>query len=372
MRSDFRRSKIMCLCLCLTCGLCFSSCGETGSGAAQKRHSSDSQSTTTVTASAPAENSPENVGTQADHLGIKDDIRALFGHERKSTTTTTTFTTTTTNAAEYEKELRSMYTLTMDDNYVVTRSGSIGDDLTWKITFNGQTVLERNAEDELTFKYDWYGSGNYTITLISFEGGEYRPVSNTIEYSVVPSDKRSSADEERILKLKKKLKSMCAISYSFDSAADDTVKIEKRIGLICDPDHDGYMEDVAFYAGKAYSGGNIQSVYCSDLDVPLPDSYDDSLTYYVWFDADTKQDYLCIVSVSGSDVTAEDACTGDILWSKSDKNGCTLFGKQVSAEELENVGFYQNALTFNADTAPDNDHVWVSRDHKPVLEGMYS
>ena len=372
MRSDFRRSKIMCLCLCLTCGLCFSSCGETGSGAAQKRHSSDSQTITTVTASAPAENSPENVGTQADHLGIKDDIRALFGHERKSTTTTTTFTTTTTNAAEYEKELRSMYTLTMDDNFVVTRSGSIGDDLIWKITFNGQTVLERNAESELTFKYDWYGAGDYTITLTSFISGEYRPVSNTVEYTISPKDTRVSPNEESILKLKKSLKSICSRSYSFDSDADDTVYLEKRMGVICDPNHDGYMESIVFYAGTSNSGSNIQQVYCSDRDIFLPDSYDDSLTYYVWFDADTKQDYLCKVTVSDSETTAKDAFTDDILWSKSDKNGCTLFGKQVSAEELENLGFYENALTFNTDTEPDNDNVWVSRNNKPSFEGMYS
>ena len=59
--------------------------------------------------------------------------------------------------------------------------------ITWRIIRNDRRVLERNANGELLLEsdYQWIkgDDGKFTIYLIAYIDGQYRRVSNIIEYS---------------------------------------------------------------------------------------------------------------------------------------------------------------------------------------------
>ncbi len=85
-----------------------------------------------------------------------------------------------------ETEVVETFTLTLDDDYCITRDEvEYEDSLTWHIEFNGRTVLERGATNELVLDtHKWVGSdyGTYTIWLEQFINGTYIRTSNIIEY----------------------------------------------------------------------------------------------------------------------------------------------------------------------------------------------
>ena len=92
-----------------------------------------------------------------------------------------------------EKPLEDYFHLTLEDDYAITRDDHSGfKNLGWVIKRNGKTVLDRNANGELTLepRLQWIQGedGDFAIYLTAFVDGQYRRVSNVIEYTHLPSD----------------------------------------------------------------------------------------------------------------------------------------------------------------------------------------
>ena len=88
-------------------------------------------------------------------------------------------------AFQFEDEI---YTLTLKDDYTVVRNdvNYQAHNLCWRIIYNGNIVLERNAENELEYKYFSSAPGTYQIYLTEFnsEFGGYVRISNIVEYTI--------------------------------------------------------------------------------------------------------------------------------------------------------------------------------------------
>lgn len=88
------------------------------------------------------------------------------------------------DVVEYDIPAAYPYNLSLS-GYTVTRTGSLGDNLSWVVIKNGATVLQRNAANELSYTYFSNTPGSdISIYLVQFINGYYQPVSNTAEYSV--------------------------------------------------------------------------------------------------------------------------------------------------------------------------------------------
>ena len=92
-----------------------------------------------------------------------------------------------------EVPLEENFHLTLEDDYTITRDDHSGfKNLRWVIKRNGKTVLDRNANGELTLepRLQWIQGedGDFAIYLTAFVDGQYRRVSNVIEYTHLPSD----------------------------------------------------------------------------------------------------------------------------------------------------------------------------------------
>lgn len=92
-----------------------------------------------------------------------------------------------------EKPLEDFFHLTLEDDYTITRDESDAfKDITWRVIRNGHVILERNANGELMLEThsQWIDGedGDFAIYLIAFVDGQYRRVSNVIEYTHLPSD----------------------------------------------------------------------------------------------------------------------------------------------------------------------------------------
>ena len=89
------------------------------------------------------------------------------------------------NVIEYQVPASLPYTLSVDGSYQITRTGNLGDNLTWVIVKDGNIVLQRNAANELSYKYYINTSGsNFEVYFHQFIDGYYQIVSNTVQYSV--------------------------------------------------------------------------------------------------------------------------------------------------------------------------------------------
>lgn len=88
-------------------------------------------------------------------------------------------------AFQFEDEI---YTLTLKDDYTVVRNdvNYQAHNLGWRIIYNGNIVLERNAENELEYKYFGTSPGTYEIYLTEYnsEFGGYVRISNIVEYTI--------------------------------------------------------------------------------------------------------------------------------------------------------------------------------------------
>ena len=88
------------------------------------------------------------------------------------------------NIVEYTVPASYPYTLSLS-NYTVSRSGNLGDNVSWVIIKNGAVVLQRNASNELSYTYFSNTSGStIAIYLHQWIDGYYQPVSNTLTYTV--------------------------------------------------------------------------------------------------------------------------------------------------------------------------------------------
>ncbi|MGN1423956.1 MAG: hypothetical protein ACI4XA_11310 [Oscillospiraceae bacterium] len=56
--------------------------------------------------------------------------------------------------------------------------------LGWMVFFNGEQVLHRNAENELSYTYFLNEPGYYEIYLTAYVQGQYVPISNTVSYTI--------------------------------------------------------------------------------------------------------------------------------------------------------------------------------------------
>lgn len=87
---------------------------------------------------------------------------------------------------EEKRQIRNPVQLTIDKKYTVTRPDNLDfSSLTWVIVRNGEITLERNAENELSYRYKNTARGYYEIYLKAFIDGEYMPVSNTVSYEII-------------------------------------------------------------------------------------------------------------------------------------------------------------------------------------------
>lgn len=77
------------------------------------------------------------------------------------------------------------YQVSVDENHLLTRSGSLGDYVTWVIVENGTIVLKRWAQNEKSYTYfNNQSQGFYQVWLIQGIDGYYQRVSNIIEYTM--------------------------------------------------------------------------------------------------------------------------------------------------------------------------------------------
>ena len=81
--------------------------------------------------------------------------------------------------------VEELVTLTMDDEYTVTRPNVTGYmNLGWTVVYNGEVVLNRNAENEYSYQYYLTDPGIYEIYLTAYISGQYVPISNKLEYTI--------------------------------------------------------------------------------------------------------------------------------------------------------------------------------------------
>ena len=52
------------------------------------------------------------------------------------------------------------------------------------VFYNGEQVLHRNAENELSYTYFYTAPGEYEIYLTAYVHGQYVPISNTVSYTI--------------------------------------------------------------------------------------------------------------------------------------------------------------------------------------------
>lgn len=89
------------------------------------------------------------------------------------------------NIVEYTPGITDLFELNLGSDYELHRSGQYGDNLQWVIEKDGEIVLERYAGNELSYTYFNNTEGSrFRVWLKQFINGEYRVVSNTIEYEV--------------------------------------------------------------------------------------------------------------------------------------------------------------------------------------------
>lgn len=75
--------------------------------------------------------------------------------------------------------------ITIDENHTVTRPEVEGySNLGWMVFYNGEQVLHRNAENELSYTYFYTAPGEYEIYLTAYVHGQYVPISNTVSYTI--------------------------------------------------------------------------------------------------------------------------------------------------------------------------------------------
>lgn len=78
-------------------------------------------------------------------------------------------------------------TISVDEGYTISRSEVIGNarNLGWVIQENGVTVLERNAEQQMKYRYYALKQGfTYAVYLQAWDGKAYVPISNKVNFTV--------------------------------------------------------------------------------------------------------------------------------------------------------------------------------------------
>ncbi len=101
------------------------------------------------------------------------------------------------NIVEYTPGITDQFELELGSDFELSRSGVLGDALTWVIEKDGQVVLERNASNELSYTYFLnVDQSKYRVWLKQFVDGQYQVVSNIIEYEVGQTEFELSVDQQ--------------------------------------------------------------------------------------------------------------------------------------------------------------------------------
>ena len=75
------------------------------------------------------------------------------------------------------------YDLTIDSTYTLHRSGELGDSMSWVVIKNGNVVLQRNAANELSYKYYSNTPGStIEVYLQAWAGSSYEQISESVIY----------------------------------------------------------------------------------------------------------------------------------------------------------------------------------------------
>lgn len=250
--------------------------------------------------------------------------------------------------APAEENLTELYTLTVDDTGLVTRTEGVYEhNLTWVIECNDRIELERNAENEMTYRPMDYGSGTYRVWLKAYVQG-YQQVSNTVEFtrpSANQNQQNHTDDWTQSIIMTKKghMKHLVQRIVGYGMP-------EYKLGFVIDPDHDGYYNGVVFCAGTGDDGELVQYVYDNDsssihfgTELYAEDGIE--CTLGIWCDAANGRDYIVRIE---SDGTAYDCCTEEII-----------------PDFAEDINFF----TFTDADPSDRDHFYVSYDGIPEWEG---
>ncbi|MBQ8941414.1 MAG: hypothetical protein IJ062_06200 [Firmicutes bacterium] len=250
------------------------------------------------------------------------------------------------------------YTLTEDKGCVTRSSGSYEDSLTWVIEVNGRTVLERNAENEFTYRPTGYEDGVYKVWLESFIDGGYKRVSNIAEWTQPLEN--VSAEESDIIERKNSMKSLIR---KLDHKGED---LEYKMGFVIDADHDGEYDNCAFYAGKDKAGNEAQFIFengSSFIRFSTMDIQEEN-TLYIWCDEATGKDYIirAVKNADGS-ITGTDCCTGEVIYTQNNDE-ITVYGQKADKSRLTGYGRF----SYNSEAPYDCDHFYVSKNGKAVFE----
>ncbi len=258
------------------------------------------------------------------------------------------------------------YKLTEDAGLVTRTSGEYeSSNIGWKIVYNGVTKLERNAENEMSYRPMNYGDGKYEVWLEAFIDGGYKRVSNKVSWET-PLD--ISAEDAEMIEMKSKMKSLIR---NIDGENDH---YEYKMGFVIDPDHDGEYNNCVFYAGTDNNGREAQYIFqngtysiqfSTNYTRDNGTAYMDNAYLYIWCDEITGKDYIvrCATDESGN-ITAKDCCTNEIIYTII--NGeLTLFGQKTQDKSVLDKGKYY----FRSSAPYDKDHFIVSKNGKAEMQG---
>ncbi|RLU02084.1 MAG: hypothetical protein D9N11_11010, partial [Ketobacter sp.] len=104
------------------------------------------------------------------------------------------------NVLSYDEPTSYPYELGLEPNYKLTRSGNLGESLTWVIVKDDDVVLQRSANNELSYTYSSNTAGSYfQVYLQQSQGGYAQRVSNIVRYEVKNFGYTVSVDQNYVL-----------------------------------------------------------------------------------------------------------------------------------------------------------------------------
>lgn len=150
----------------------------------------------------------ENIHVQGTVRGGDDDYAAIVGREGDINFKNCSADVTVNGEPfeylsyrqkrEAEVEIVETFTLTLNDDYTITRDEHEGfHNLCWNILINDEQRLQRGTEDPYTREpelvldtHNWVGDSpaKYTIYLVAYINGTYIRVSNIIEYTLTENN----------------------------------------------------------------------------------------------------------------------------------------------------------------------------------------
>lgn len=104
---------------------------------------------------------------------------------------------TVSNVIAYDEPAAYDVDLALGPDYELSRSGNLGDDLTWVIIKNGTHALSRGAYNELSYTYFGNSTDSYIEAYLEQWGnGYYQRVSNVVRYAVTANSYTLNVDAQ--------------------------------------------------------------------------------------------------------------------------------------------------------------------------------